>query len=289
MDGGLVSGFFRVSFRKWPRRRGISSCEPHDLSGRSRLDLVIPNRYANSIARSKIYDLDLTKMRTNSSPPITFLRNRFKEPKGYRRSKLDRAQVVQWSTFLPQLIHKTSNLGRMSWIPRRRLVFSSRCPETAASPYLAPKGAPASSNPWTEVQALILPVPRDEEDEVDSNEDYLPRFRLQLSFPTGTCDPWRLPNSDEKLRWVQRSFQSHDAMPSIQTGRWFTLSPSLNMHAYPLVAPISPFTALPVSTIRGSMAPSGSDGWERRCGDRLGFIHPWHPWCLFRVMSGDLS
>jgi hypothetical protein len=83
------------------------------------------------------------------------------------------------------------------WVESHGTDLSS--PETTVPPCLALKGTPATSNPRTEAQALILPVPRDEEYEANSDEDYLPRFWLQLSFPTGTCDPWRHRNLGEEL------------------------------------------------------------------------------------------
>jgi hypothetical protein len=83
------------------------------------------------------------------------------------------------------------------WVESHGTDLSS--PETTVPPCLALKGTPATSNPRTEAQALILPVPRDEEYEANSDEDYLPRFWLQLSFPTGTCDPWRHRNHGEEL------------------------------------------------------------------------------------------
>jgi hypothetical protein len=62
----------------------------------------------------------------------------------------------------------------VAWVESHGTDLSS--PEMAVPLCLVPKGAPATSNPRTEAQALILQVPRDEEDEADSSEDYLPRF-----------------------------------------------------------------------------------------------------------------
>jgi hypothetical protein len=141
-----------------------------------------------------------------------------------------RTPRIQWFRFLPPNWYARDQI-LVTWVESHGTNLSSL--ETAVPPCLALKGTPAMSNPRTEAQALILPVPRDEEYEVNSDEDYLSRFWLQLSFPTGTCDPWRLPIP---MRNCGGFRGRSNLTPPCRASKWAGDSPSPAMHAYPLVA-----------------------------------------------------